>query len=271
MKVEFPRLFRLSMDKNGLLSSFMQRRAREGDWRLQFRRSLFAWEEEEVTKMQLLLRDVPRLNVDLQDVVRWAASPSGEFTVLSVRNWLMLRSGSRLLVPRMIWINEAPPKAQFISWMAWRGRIKTAVVLQRFGVLGYTAATDCPFCSAVVESVDHLFVQCFQIWKVWRYLLHWWNLCWVSPATANDVLSWWLGTKHKKTMKKIWMLAPVAMLWSTWKLRNEVVFNGKQPDMNELGEVVKVRVGLWVKSSMPSVQYSVHQIVENLSQVKLCI
>lgn len=108
--------------------------------------------------MQLLIRDVPRLNVDLQDVVRWAASPSGEFTVLSVRNWLLLRSGPRLLVPRMIWINEAPPKAHFVSWLAWRGRIKIAVVLQRVGVLGHTAVTDCPFCSAAVESVDHLFV-----------------------------------------------------------------------------------------------------------------
>lgn len=80
-------------------------------------------------KLQLLTRDVPRLNVDLQDVVKWTASFSGEFTMLSVRKWLLLRSGPRLPVPRMIWINAAPPKAQFISWLAWRGRIKTAVVL----------------------------------------------------------------------------------------------------------------------------------------------
>ena len=56
-----------------------------------------------------------------------------------------------------------------------------------------------------------------------------------------------------------------------WRLRNEVVFNGHQPDMMELGELVKVRVGLWVRSSLPSVHYSVHQIVENLSQVRQCI
>ncbi|XP_028078212.1 uncharacterized protein LOC114280083 [Camellia sinensis] len=172
-----------------------RRRDSEGDWRLQFRRSLFAWEEEKVRKLQLLIRDVPRLNVDLQDVVRWT-----------------------------------------------------------------------PSSSATMESVDHLFVQCFKIWKVWGCLLQWWNLCWVSPTTTDEVLSWWLGSKHKKSVKKIWLLVPVAMLWSTWRLRNEVVFNGKQPNMNELCEVVKVTVGLWVKSSMPSVQYSVHQIVENLSQ-----
>ncbi|XP_028113521.1 uncharacterized protein LOC114311593 [Camellia sinensis] len=176
-------------------------------------------------------------------MLRGTAS-SGEFSVLSVRKWLLLRSGPRLPVPKMIWINAAPPKAQFISWLARR---------------------------AAMESVDHLFVQCFQIWKVWGCMLQWWNLCWVSPTIVDEVLTWWLGTKHKKSVKKIWLLVPVVMLWSTWRLRNEVVFNGKQPDMNELCEVLKVRVGLWVKSSKPSVQYSVHQIVENLSQVRFCI
>lgn len=49
------------------------------------------------------------------------------------------------------------------------------------------------------------------------------------------------------------------------------MFNGHQPNMNELGKLVKVRVGLWVKSSTPTVHYSGHHIVENLSQVRLCI
>ncbi|CAL5369282.1 unnamed protein product [Camellia sinensis] len=267
LKEEFPRLFRLSMEKEEKLSYFMQRRDRDGPWSLQFRRPLFSWEEEEVGKLQELTKDVPRLNENLCDGVKWTASASGVFTVASVRSWLQKNSGTSLQVPKMLWNNLAPPKAQFLCWLAWRGRVKVAVVLQRLGVLGGNANVACPFCLAAEESVDHLFVQCPQIWKVWGKLLQWWNLCWVSPATVDGVFSWWLGTKHRKLVKKIWMLVPVAMLWSTWRLRNEIVFKGHLPDMLELGEVVKVRVGYWVRASLPSVTYSVHHIVENLSQV----
>ncbi|XP_028089315.1 uncharacterized protein LOC114289749 [Camellia sinensis] len=268
LKEEFPRLFRLSMEKEEKLSYFMQRRDRDGHWSLQFRRPLFSWEEEEVGKLQELTKDVPRLNENLCDGVKWTASASGVFTVASVRSWLQKNSGTSLQVPKMLWNNLAPPKAQFLCWLAWRGRVKAAVVLQRLGVLGGNANVACPFCLAAEESVDHLFVQCPQIWKVWGKLMQWWNLCWVSPATVDGVLSWWLGTKHRKLVKKIWMLVPVAMLWSTWRLRNEIVFKGHLPDMLELGEVVKVRVEYWVRASLPSVHYSVHHIVENLSQIR---
>lgn len=91
----------------------MQRRDRSGDWKLLFRRSLFAREEEEVSRLQVLTRDVPRLNVELHDAVRWTA-----FTVPSVRDWFELNNGPRLLVLRLLWNNVAPPKAQFLSWLA---------------------------------------------------------------------------------------------------------------------------------------------------------
>lgn len=41
--------------------------------------------------------------------------------------------------------------------------------------------------------------------------------------------------------------------------------------MGELCEIVKVRVGMWVKSNQNAVPYSVHDIVENLTQVRLCL
>lgn len=80
-----------------------------------------------------------------------------------------------------------------------------------------------------------------------------------------------VGNKIQQTVRKIWRLVPVVMLWSTWRLRNDVVFNGYQPNMAELGETVKVRVGLWVMSNLPSIPYSVHDIVENLNHVMICL
>lgn len=87
LKEEFPRLFRLFVEKEGTLSTFMQRRDITGDWKLLFRRSLLAWEEDEVSRLQELTRGIPSLNVEKIDSASWSASSLGLFRVASVRAW----------------------------------------------------------------------------------------------------------------------------------------------------------------------------------------
>lgn len=70
---------------------------------------------------------------------------------------------------------------------------------------------------------------------------------------------------------RIWRLVPIAMLWSVWMLRNDCVFKGSQPNMDDLGETVKVRVGLWAKFGLPEFHYTVHDVVVNLNQVTCCL
>lgn len=129
----------------------------------------------------------------------------------------------------------------------------------------------CPFCKLETESVDHILLHCSEIWKVWSSMLQWWGVSWVIPVIVDGVLLWWLGTKFKKLVMRIWRLVPIAMLWSVWRLRNDCVFKGSQPTMDELGEIVKVRVGLWAKSRLPEIHYTVHDVVANLNQVRCCL
>lgn len=65
LKSEFPRLFMLSVDKEGTLSTFMQMRDSSGDWKLVFRRSLLAWGEAEVVRLRVLLREAPSISLEL--------------------------------------------------------------------------------------------------------------------------------------------------------------------------------------------------------------
>lgn len=66
----------------------------------------------------MMTKDVPRLNDNLCDVVKWTTSSSGVFTMASMRAWLQKNFGPSLLVPKMLWNNLAPPKAQFLScWL----------------------------------------------------------------------------------------------------------------------------------------------------------
>ena len=74
-----------------------------------------------------------------------------------------------------------------------------------------------------------------------------------------------------KLEKKIWMVIPLATLWSIWRHRNECVFNEIQLDFEALCEIVKVRAALWIKASPLHVAASITDLVYNLQQVKFCL
>lgn len=76
LSVSFPRLFTLSVDKDGKLFDFFHRRVADSDWNLIFKRPLLAWEEEEVQKLNDLLQNAPRLNEGVVDSCSWLAHPS---------------------------------------------------------------------------------------------------------------------------------------------------------------------------------------------------
>lgn len=63
----FPRLFSLSSEKDGSLLYFFQRKGEGRDWKLAFRRTLFAWEKEDVLKLYDLLQTAPNLNALVDD------------------------------------------------------------------------------------------------------------------------------------------------------------------------------------------------------------
>lgn len=83
---------------------------------------------------------------------------------------------------------------------------------------------------------------------------------------VHGLLEWWSGCGIQKMEKKIWMVIPLATLWSTRKHRNV-----SQPNLEALCELVKVRVAMWFKASKLSVDFSINDLVFNLPQVKYCI
>lgn len=89
------------------------------------------------------------------------------------------------------------------------------------------------------------------------------------PDNVNGLLPWWRGYKWRKFENKIWKAIPMAVMWSLWKTRNDVVFNGKMFQLNELCELIKVRIALWVKSQSKEPPYSVQDIISiSVQQIK---
>lgn len=86
LKALFPRLFMLSTEKEDSLGMLLEKKGDSEVWVLTFRRPLRAWEMAEVRSLNIMLNAAMSLVTDLDDCLRWLASPSGEFSVASMYN-----------------------------------------------------------------------------------------------------------------------------------------------------------------------------------------
>ncbi|KAL7183907.1 hypothetical protein ACSBR2_026141 [Camellia fascicularis] len=91
---------------------------------------------------------------------------------------------------------------------------------------------------------NHLLLLCPFSSKVWSEIIDWWGLSWISLRSIQELLVWWYGRKFKNLGKTIWEALPLDVLWSLWRVRNEKVFNQKEPNWKELVELIKIRVSV---------------------------
>lgn len=84
----------------------------------------------------------------------------------------------------------------------------------------------------------------------------------------EDLLGWWSVFRWGKFANLIWQAIPLAVLWSLWKLRNEVVFQSKQAHLEEVCDLIKFRIAIWVKTHSSVGFYSMQEIVNNVQQFR---
>jgi hypothetical protein len=78
---------------------------------------------------------------------------------------------------------------------------------------------DCVFCSEP-ESVQHLFFDCFVARNVWQAAS-----CFFGKqigSSIGNIAQFWVVEKKHAAFNSIC----AAVLWSIWKLRNDLIFNG---------------------------------------------
>lgn len=131
---------------------------------------------------------------------------------------------------------------------------------QRIGILSHDARSNRVFCNGEMETLNHV------IWKIWTNLLSWWSLQW-QPLKML-LLDWWRCFIWRKFDNKVWDAIPMATFWSIWRMRNDCVFNGKQPMMEELCELIKIRVALWFKAHSSECLYSIQDLVDNSQRLR---
>lgn len=271
LKDEFLTLFRLSLEQKETLSIMVDKKTRAGGWALAFRRELYDWEKLDLARLTNVLLEAPDLCPECPDQPVWLASSSGVLNVADLYKSSVASAGDTLSITKLIWLKVTPPKVQVFCWFAWKRRVKTKEYLQSLGVLDQGASTTCVFCGSGSESVNHVLIWCPFVWKIWAEMLRWWDLQAVIPGSVESLLWWWAGGKLRKLERKIWGVIPLVVMWSTWKCRNECVFRATIPNLEDLCDLIKHRIAIWVKPYFPDFCFSVQDFIYNLWQIRRCL
>ncbi|XP_050238356.1 uncharacterized protein LOC126687844 [Mercurialis annua] len=164
-----------------------------------------------------------RVNLEIEDVIRWKNQKNGSFTIKSLWNSLN-PTNSRVSWHSLVWFPEHIPRHSFITWIALKGRLQTRDKLLRWKIINCNV---CPLCNAAAENIPHLFFECSYSKRIWESIL-------VSLNFHRLVLDWrreisFLSRRCKgrsKETKKRKISFCAAVYW-IWKARNEAVFNQK--------------------------------------------
>ena len=94
------------------------------------------------------------------------------------------------------------------------------------------------FCGKEIESMDHVLLNCWYVWRIWVECAGWWGFLWVALSSVSDLLQWWRSVKVGRFGRVVWELIPCAIIWFVWIARNERLFK----ESNRFGRVLLIKL-----------------------------
>ncbi|KAL2225249.1 UNVERIFIED_CONTAM: Retrovirus-related Pol polyprotein from type-2 retrotransposable element R2DM, partial [Sesamum indicum] len=134
-----------------------------------------------------------------------------------------------------IWKAFIPPKYSFILWLGLRGRLATR------DRLGFLQEEDlCSLCINTKESAKHLFFECPFSNFVWSRIRHWLGIN-RTMSTLQSAVKWLKKEKTGSSVQnKARHLALACTVYTLWRQRNEIIFEGSTACPERLVNLVKV-------------------------------
>lgn len=170
-----------------------------------------------------------------------------------------------------VWKNICPPKVEVFAWMALQNCIASRSVLSNRGILNINSVL-CPFCFSEAETPDHLLLLCNIAWGVWSAIISWWKMVWAILPTLISLFQFWNGFRFKNLERLCWQATFYAVIWSIWTCRNETIFNNKKWELEEILDLSKSRMAIWIKGKYNVKDYSVEDFkrcLEGIRKVKI--
>ena len=147
---------------------------------------------------------------------------------------------------KLIWNNCIPTKISIFAWEVWWGKILTMKQLKK---RGRHLATRCPLCGKHEESLDHLLLHCPKVYNPWAFIFTIFGVNWVLLRSIKDTLVGWKSPSSRKSLRKVWMAAPLCLLWTIWKERNGVVFEDMVLSTQRMKNSLMVALWSWATTN----------------------
>ncbi|XP_058774247.1 uncharacterized protein LOC131648512 [Vicia villosa] len=152
---------------------------------------------------------------------------AGKFCKKKIYNGLL--SSTQLVTWRkLLYDNEARPRALFIMWIAYHDRLATKDKLLKFGILDNA---NCVLCVGA-EDLNHLFFDCRINCDIWKEVLSWMQVNHM-PKRWDQELDWMVHKSKCKSWKtKLIKTAFAETIYACWMYRNEIVYSANDNNKN---------------------------------------
>jgi hypothetical protein len=260
----YPRLFKLSLQPDDLISEMGIREGGNWVWQFKWRRPLFIWESEILKGFLELFVSVP---ITLDDPSwEFRLDVNGGFSVKVIYLFLSKKLSPPSHISQIqaatifrVWESWAPSKVIVFSWQLLLSRIPTLTNLASRGVMFTGGSSACVMCGVGAETEHHLFLACPFAWKIWMLVCSWFGVVEVILGSLCSFLECFLksisrGKKSRQGILLVWH----AVLWSLWRVRNEKIFQQKGNNVGEVLERIKRISWDWLlakKANTPCMYY----------------
>ncbi|KAL5148468.1 putative ribonuclease H protein [Glycine soja] len=198
---KFPRLYQISRQQHKLIQQVGSFSDTSWEWNLTWRRQLF---DNEADSAYEFMRELSQLGEDQDGAVQ------------------------------DLWKLKIPAKASIFAWRLIRDRLPTKSNLHRRQVVLEDAL--CPFCRIREEDASHIFFECNKILPLWWESQTWVRSLGVFPMNTRQHFLQHVHGQPGSQRYNRWKTWWIALTWSIWKHRNEVIFQNAQFNRNKLLE-----------------------------------
>ncbi|GJZ39032.1 RNA-directed DNA polymerase, eukaryota, reverse transcriptase zinc-binding domain protein [Tanacetum coccineum] len=216
LKILFPRIFSLEMDKSISVASKLADSSGCTSLRRIPRGGI---EHAQMEELHSFLDNT--ILSDMQDRWRWTLSGDGEFSVSTLRGLIddktIASVGSKTR-----WNNFVPSKINILAWRIKHDFLPTRYNISRRGIDLVSIA--CASCT-LAETTSHIFFTCSLANHLYLKIARWWNVTITDMTSYEDWYAWFSALRFESKIKKIFEGVFYITWWLLWNFRNNSIFS----------------------------------------------
>ena len=217
------------------------------EWDFRWRRPLF---DREIDMAVAFLKDVEshRIQPHISDQWVWKADTSGHYSAKTAYQTLRkdISQENDDGAFGELWKLKIPTKIAAFAWRLINDRLPTRTNLRKRHI--EVTDSSCPFCSLVEETAGHIFFQCSKIIQLWWESLSWVNLVGVFPNHPRQHFLQHIHGVTRGMRVQRWNWWWLALTWTTWKHRNDIIFANGTFNANKLMDDAVFLLWSWLRN-----------------------